>query len=372
MSVAEQMMSEDGEVRRLISLAQSRNDGSRQHLYGAVADLFERRGEDLGDGERQIMIDILERLSREVEMAVRKRLADRLAMSGSAPVELVRLLANDDIDVARPVLENSPVLRDSDLIDVIRQRTKQHQLAVAIRHDVSEDVSAALVDTGNEDVIVTLLNNHDARISSSVLAYLAEEAKRVDAFQKPLVHRPDLPDAVAERMYVWVSAEVKQFILQKFDIDASALDQEIAGAVADAMVDNEDSQKAAENLVDQLFDVGELSVDFILRALQQGQVGLFERGFAKYTGLDYRGIDKVIYGDSGQALATACQAVGFSRSQFLRTYQLTRKANQRGTRLSKDDTVRLCRLFDGISREAASLTLRRWQRGTGYAQRAHA
>ena len=58
------------------------------------------------------------------------------------------MLANDDIEVAYPILAFNKVLQDADLIEVIRHRTLEHQLVIAIREDVSEAVSDALVRTG--------------------------------------------------------------------------------------------------------------------------------------------------------------------------------------------------------------------------------
>lgn len=352
----------DAEVRKLVALAQTRTSESRHSLYDSIADLFERRGDHLSDGERSIVLEILQRLSHEVEMSVRMALANRLAERGDAPHELVKLLANDEIQVAENILANSPVLQDQDLIEIIRHRTKRHQLAVAIRQDISEDVSAALVETANEDVIVTLLNNHDARISATVLEYLAEESRRVDAFQKPLVRRPDLPTEVAARMCAWVSDAIRTYIVSRYQIDPANLDAELAGAVSNVLAAEQDKQDAADKLVGQLYASGELGVEFVIKALQQGQVTLFECALAKILDIAVSVARRVIYEADGKPLATACRAVDIPRSSFLLIYQLTRKAGSTKSRLTRDETVRLCRLYDGVSAEAAQLIRKRWQR----------
>ncbi|MDP6603590.1 MAG: DUF2336 domain-containing protein [Rhodospirillales bacterium] len=77
-------------------------------------------------------------------MPVRRIVSQQLANVPDVPEALVRLLANDDIEVAYPILVYSELLRDADLIEVIRHRTQEHQLAVAIRNEVSETVSNAL------------------------------------------------------------------------------------------------------------------------------------------------------------------------------------------------------------------------------------
>jgi uncharacterized protein (DUF2336 family) len=357
----------DSEVRSLFKLAHEKSKEGRESLYNAIGDLFERRANELQANERGLMIDILERLSQEVEMSVRVNLANRLAEQGDAPGDLIRMLANDDVQVAYKILSTSPVLHDTDLIEVVRHRTMQHQLAVAIRKDVSEEVSAALVDTGTEDVIVTLLNNQDARISSDVLEYLADESKRVDSYQKPMVRRPDLPSDLAERMYYWVSAAVRNYIVENFDVDIDSLDDEMSATVNDVVEANdEEPTVAAERLVDRLYDGGSVSAEFALKSLHQGQVSIFEFAFAKMVGIRPVLARRIIYEPGGEALGIAARAIGLERSIYLQIYQLTRKARGSDNRLSKDEVVRLTKFYESITRESAFLVLRKWQRDPRY------
>ena len=357
----------DSEVRELFKLAHEKSKEGWETLYDAIGDLFERRADELQSHERDLMIEILQRLSLDVEMAVRVNLANRLSENGDAPYDLIRMLANDDVQVAYRILSTSPVLRDADLVEVVRHRTMQHQLAVAIRKDVSEEVSAALVETGTDDVIVTLLNNQDARISADVLEYLADESKRIDAFQKPLVRRPDLPTELAERMYYWVSAAVRNYIVENYDVDIDDLDDQMSATVSDVMQGGEeDSGVAAERLVDRLHDGGGLSIDFALKSLNQGQVSIFEFSFSRMLGIRPVLARRIIYEQGGEALGIASRAVGLERSVFLQIYQLTRKARGSDNRLSKDEVVRLTKFYESITRESAFLVLRKWQRDRRY------
>ncbi|HZD25473.1 MAG TPA: DUF2336 domain-containing protein [Alphaproteobacteria bacterium] len=357
---ARQARPHDPALRSLAALA--RVGGSdRGALYDAVARLFLQRGESLVETERDLILDILQRLSRDVETAIRRRLADRLARRGDAPLALVRLLASDEIEVARPVLAFSPVLRDDDLIEIVRNRSRQHQLAVATRRNLSEAVSAALVEAGDEDVIVALLNNADARISQQTLEYLAEEARRIDAYQRPLLQRPDLPHHLVRRMFVWVSEELRRYIVANFEVDRDELEAELSGAVSEALSEEQD-EAAAGRLADSLQAAGRITPDFLLQMLQQGQVALFEQSFARFAGLPLRAVQRLLYEASGERLATACRALGIDRSRFLLFYQVARQAHGGRPVLEKSEREALARLYDAISREEAVLLLRRWQR----------
>ena len=63
--------------------------------------------------------------------------------------------------------------------------------------------------------------------------YLVSESKRVDAYQNPLVRRPDLPPELAERMSWWVSAALRQKITGRFSLDLGELDDAIETAVSE-------------------------------------------------------------------------------------------------------------------------------------------
>ena len=106
----------DSEVGSLLALATKKSRQGRADLFTAISDLFERRGDTLSEAERELMLDILRRLTGEVERAVRAELARRVSDNERVPQQLLTLLANDEIEVAYPILAQSVVLRDPDLI----------------------------------------------------------------------------------------------------------------------------------------------------------------------------------------------------------------------------------------------------------------
>lgn len=190
------------DLEGLFALARSKSKDDRRELFDTVRDLFFDTGEALNDRERALMGDILRRLVKDVEVSVRRNLAERLAQDPRSPHELVKAMANDGIEAAYPLLIASEVLADADLIEIVRHRTQSHQLAIASRRALSPDLSEALVHTGNEDVIVALLENNGAKLSAATMEYLAEQARAVDRFQEPLVHRADLPRELARSMFL--------------------------------------------------------------------------------------------------------------------------------------------------------------------------
>src|ERR1700728_418383 len=162
---------EGEELDYLFELARDKTVAGRRALVATIGDLFFAQNDVLSDREKALMTEILRQLIHDLEITVRRALADRLAEQPTAPPDLVRALANDAIEVAHPLLVNSQVLQDLELVEIIRNRTLEHQLAIAIRKSLSEQVAEALVETDNVDVIKTLLENHQAQISTKTMEY---------------------------------------------------------------------------------------------------------------------------------------------------------------------------------------------------------
>src|SRR5258708_3058033 len=138
----------EAESQILFELARDKTAQGREALLATVQDLFLDRGQMLTDRERFLMNDILRNLIKEVEDTVRRTLAQQLAGRKDAPRDVILLLANDKIEVAYPILLQSEVLLDLELVEIIHHRTLEYQLAIAMRETVSETVSQALVATG--------------------------------------------------------------------------------------------------------------------------------------------------------------------------------------------------------------------------------
>jgi len=207
------MIGDCGSFQHLLRLAAGQSTGERKALAVSLVDLLAETKPDPSEREAALIGDILNKLIRDFETTVRRELADRLARLERAPREVIVALANDEIEVAKPLLLQSPVLHDQDLIEITRKRSRRHQMSIALRAMVSEAVSDALVEAGDEAVITSLLGNKKAEISDATLAYLVEDARRVDSYQEPLVLRADLSDDLAKRIYTFVAQDLRNRIL---------------------------------------------------------------------------------------------------------------------------------------------------------------
>lgn len=353
------------QVNELLALAHDKSTSSRSRVAEVVSDLFFDQHTVLSDRERSLMTDILRHLIHDVELSIRKKLAERLAGEPTAPHELISALANDEIDVAQPVLERSEVLQDEELVEIIHHRTLQHQLAIAMRRAVSETVSAALVETGNADVIEKLLENRDARVSRATMEYLVEESKRVDRYQNPLLSRPDLSGELATRMYWWVSAALRTHILERYQLDETALDEAITRTVESAIDDDAQVRKAAE-LARRLKAAKAIDAKLMVRTLRKGEVNLFEAMFAELIEVPPHLVRRFVYEPGGETLAIACRAIEIDKGDFASIFLLSRAARPGEKLVDPTELSRVIAFYDRVRPDAAKVVLRRWRLNPAY------
>ncbi len=354
---------------RLFRLAQEKSSENRTELARIIADLFEQKEGTLSDRERSLMFHILRTVVHDVEMSVRKTLSEHLAAADDAPHDLITLLASDEIEVAYPILSRSRVLHDSDLVEVIRHRTLEHQLAIAIRQNVSEEVSGALVEAGDPNVVQTLLNNPNAKISGDTMEYLVEQSKRLDAFQEPLLRRNDLHQDLAQRMFLWVSAALRQHIMENYDLDQETMDElleKVAFQELDATHASRTVPTKSRRLADDLEDEGLATHEMLLGALREGEVSLFVAMFCRLTDLRETLVMRMLFEPGGEGLAIACKAIGMGKAVFASIFTLSRKARPKAMQGFKREIRAILHLYDQMTEEAAQKVLHKWQRTSVY------
>lgn len=203
-------------IESLLQMAQDTSSKSRNTLARSVVDICLEDGATLSAREVELTFDILHKLLHSVEMRVRRDLAQRLASREDVPRDLIVTLANDQIDVAYPVLVESEILQDSDLIAIAKEQPASHQIAITLREHVRTGVSAALVETNNIDVIDSLMRNPAAELAPVTMERLVEKSREEPPLRRPLLQRHDLKPELARRMSGWVGDALKEFITTNF------------------------------------------------------------------------------------------------------------------------------------------------------------
>lgn len=242
--------------------------------------------------EVSIALDILDHMVQDVDHGVRQALSDHLKSSPMLPRSIARRLADDIESVALPILRFSEVFSAADLIEIVRQGADAKQIAIAERDRVPETVSDALIETGKEVVIGTLVANVGAEISEPSLAGVVDRFSDREGILTSVAERPALPPAVTERLTSLVVAghlataltdKLRERLIAHHHLPPSMAEEMIVQGRERAMARlarKETDGAEVEALVGRLVAQKALTPTLLLRSLGSGDLQFFETGMA--------------------------------------------------------------------------------------------
>lgn len=358
----------------ILKLAQSRDPADRERLLLSLVDLCAAGGDKRLDPAIQgLMSSVFMSLVADAERQIRQTLSQRLASAEWAPHGLINVLALDEIEIARPVIAQSPVLGDDDLIRILALATLEHQVEVAGRPAIGHTVIDKLLQNSDPAVLTALAANDTADISPEGMHKLVEASRKVASIRSPLVRHPRLSPELATQLYVWVGQSLRSAIVGRFRVDAEALDREIAAAVHGAhsgesslapagpilVSTSEDRAEMEARLVEKLHDSGQLRAGFLVKALRDGRLSLFVAGLARRINVERDAVERAIHSDQPQLLALACVSAGIDRSAFDTVLRLVRELNQNLPGGGPEEGRRVMAAFSVHDPEKARAVLRR-------------
>ena len=155
-----------------------------------------------------LTIETLECLARDSSARVRAILAEEIKHLDCVPRDVALALARDlESIVSAPILEYSPLLSDTDLMEIIAcGQVKQALAAIARRRPLNENVSQELVQSLDVPAVAALLVNPDAKIRKETLDRIIEQAEEIEAWHMPLALRADLSTRAIKRISGFVGA----------------------------------------------------------------------------------------------------------------------------------------------------------------------
>jgi len=242
----------------------------------------------LNAAEWSIALDILRAMAADAEMVVRHAVATSLRQSKHLPRDVALSLANDEPNVAQPILESSPVLTDEDLIGVLAEGNGTKQVAVARRAEVSSTLAAAVIDTGNAAAVTTLVGNEGAQLGEDLLARTLDRYSRFETVKAAMVHRNELPVTISERLVALVSDRLKVTLAARHALPddlASDIILEARERATIGLISKATPAQDTQALVAQLHARGRLTPSLVLRALCTGDIRFTEDAFAEIAGV---------------------------------------------------------------------------------------
>lgn len=274
----------------------------------------------VAEDSRRLAEAVLDQLSRDGAIEVRKRLAEAIGENRDVPPSLVQCLAGDGVEVARAVLERSPLLEDSQLIELVHRGTAGHAAAVAGRAEVSEGLSEAVVATGDAAAIKRLLSNTGAHIGIASLRRIAAGHPGDRLVQERLMRRPGLPhDVVIElmnglaRRLEWPLADGWRIALEEAQKVLAMVREE--GRLNG--VTREHGDRAHERLLRDQHMAGALDHETVLRFFKEADVTSLEIGLAVHSGLERDRVKRLLRHKDRRRLAALGVRAGFPTPHYL-------------------------------------------------------
>jgi uncharacterized protein (DUF2336 family) len=213
---------------------------------------------------------------------IRFAIADALASSPRAPRHVILTLAGDQTSIATLVLARSPLIIDTELVDIVAAAAEPLQVAVASRPLVSGAVSAALAEVGERTAVETLLGNVGATIARISLRRIAERFGDEPAVRDMLLGRADLPAEIHQMLIRRLSDALGNLITVKAWVAedrAATVTREACDRATVALAAESQSDELGP-LVEHLRVTGQLTTALLLRAVCAGNIAFFEAALA--------------------------------------------------------------------------------------------
>ena len=279
---------------------------------------------DLSEDDRAAAEGALLMLLDDASPLVRQAMAEVFAYSADAPSAIVAALAVDQASVAMPILENSPLLLDADLVDIVATGNSDTQCAIARRLDLPASVCAAIAEVGCPSATLEMIENPAAELVPFSLVRIADRHGHLAAIRESLLTLEDLPAALRLTLAQKLSGTLAQFVTAREWMNPDRA-QRIATEAIERSTVNIAARTRGDDmtaLVSHLRSVGQLNVGLILRALLSGNTELFEESLVELSGLPRSRVAAIVHDRGGVSLNALLAKAGLPES----TYQAFRAA----------------------------------------------
>jgi uncharacterized protein (DUF2336 family) len=303
-------------VRQFLHWLRSAPAGGRADATAALARAY--LYSDLTADDRTAFEGAMIVLLDDPSPMVRRALAETLASSDKAPPSLILALASDQPKVANAVLERSPLLLDSDLIDLLGKAPSSVQPVIARRASLPRSVAAALAETATAEACLVLLQNESADIAPLSIDRIAARHAHLPALREALLARKDLPAPTRQAFVSQLSQKLAGFVAARDWLQPERAERIAKEACEKATIAlAADAQKTeVRPLIRHLRQTGQLTAGLLLRALLSGNVALFEEALADLSGLPLARVAALVHDKRNSGLRAVYEKAGLPLSVY--------------------------------------------------------
>lgn len=266
----------------------------------------------LPDDDRERLEAVMTVLLDDPSPNVRSAMAHALGGEEGAPRHVALALAADQMSVAEPVLARSPVLGDADLVDLVAVGPVARQKAIAQRHGVGRAVSAALAEVGEEDAILTLLENDATEIAPLSVERIVDRFGNDPHIRQLLLDREDLPVRIREDLLQRLAVALRSLVTDKAWMKPERAQTVVREACEKATLGFASDLGGGDLdvLVEHLKVGGRLTPALLLRALCLGYFRFIETALARLARLPQERVSALLYSGRTTSIETVCRQAG--------------------------------------------------------------
>jgi uncharacterized protein (DUF2336 family) len=312
------MTAEHAIINELEEALSSGSAERRAKTLRRVTDLFVF-GSNHFSGDHIALFDgVFIHLMADIELSARVTLAGRLAALPNAPPNVIRKLAFDDaINVAGPVLTRSDLLDNVSLVENARTKSQHHLLAISRRKSLAETVTDVLVERGNRDVALSVVQNAGAKFSETGYVRLVRRSERDDELAQSVGSRPEIPRQHFLKLLTTASQAVRLALEAAHPQNASDVQNavaEVATAIqAKAAAASRDYAKA-QALVESLRASGRLNESDVEAFARAGKFEETAAALAAMCALPIDLVERAMVLDREETILIVAKAVDLSWS----------------------------------------------------------
>lgn len=302
------------DIRTLMKGPTEADRGQAAHKICRAIDQAELSPEERAHAEA-----IMRLMLEDAAVLVRRALAVALKNSTKLPRDVANQLARDVDSIALPILQGSPVLTDTDLVEILRSAPPARQVAIASRETMSPVLTTAIATHAVPAAVERALANDNARFDQRGLEAALDRFGDRPAIVETMVRRNTLPIAVTEKLVSMVTGEVFDQLVNHHALPPQMAIDLAAGArerVTVDLVEQAMRQTDLPRFVEQLNLHGRLTPSLIMRALCIGYIDFVEHAMAELSGLPHQRAWLMIHDGGPLGLRAIFERAGLPNKLF--------------------------------------------------------
>jgi uncharacterized protein (DUF2336 family) len=304
--------------------------------------------------------EVFGRLIEEIETKARAELAISLAPVSNAPLQVLRVLANDDdISVAAPVLQQAQRLDDAALVDIASTKSQAHLLAICGREAIGEVVTDVLILRGDREVARHVADNRGARLSDDGFSALVKRAENDGVLAEKVGVRPDIPPRLFRELLMQATEVVQQRLLAAAKPETQAEIRRVLAKVSDEMGADATPRdyKEAQRTVLALHHAGRLNEAILSEFAAAGRIAETVVSLSQLCKVPLAVVDRLMDGERPDPVLILSKAAGFGWP----TVQAIILARRNGKGVPSRELGIVAANFERLSASTARRVVRFWQ-----------